>query len=685
METYAFHINRVMGRFIRSMTCDTIGSVKPEVTSQWINEHTVRYNLAFQLDTAVQQDDWQLTIEPSFTPTFHWAPHLTPTDRHIIDQHSFRSPALIAMDGKKLLILVPDLDLMREGTPVRWYMDNDALRNRLTLGMSEYQVTEHVLYERKAGAQYSAGTVQAGFYLMTFEDEEALNNPWRPVLELLWERWGSPLFHGGAPEELPLDRLVSHTYKWAFDSWKDAVWQEFELDGVKVGAAAFIVNVTQSPNYPGPVNEREFRSIWNQAWFSSLRSAQGVFRYGLETNDPQMLERARLTKELALAAPQRGGLFPTVIATEMERLSVDGVEVNRSKGWETAYWGNSNRNPVSDVHPVRTAPYHVLDMSWTALLMLRWYEELEKDERLYDYAVRYADALLGLQDERGFFPAWLDHETLEPLGILDDSPETAMSVTFLLKLYALTGTEAYLQSALKAADVIAVEIVPTGRWEDFETYWSCCRYGSKELVGRKVERNNMFKQCNFSMFWSAEAFLACYRQTGDASYLALGERCLDELLMTQASWQPPYIYVSALGGFGVMNCDGEWNDARQSLYAELIIDYGHALNREEYIERGLAALRCSFVMMYCPENPTSKAQWEKAHPFFNEKDYGFMMENYGHDGVVNDNGLGIGVFTIFDWGNGAAAESYLRMKAHHGELLERFRISGSIGVKGEQA
>ena len=32
----------------------------------------------------------------------------------------------------------------------------------------------------------------------------------------------------------------------------------------------------------------------------------------------------------------------------------------------------------------------------------------------------------------------------------------------------------------------------------------------------------------------------------------------------------------------------------------------------------------------------------KRWPFFNEKDYGFMMENYGHDGVINDNGLGIG-------------------------------------------
>ena len=84
----------------------------------------------------------------------------------------------------------------------------------------------------------------------------------------------------------------------------------------------------------------------------------------------------------------------------------------------------------------------------------------------------------------------------------------------------------------------------------------------------------MFKQNNFSMFWTAEALMEAYRITGERDYLTLGERTLDELLMTQASWQPPYMYVNVLGGFGVMNADGEWNDSRQSLFAGLILRYG---------------------------------------------------------------------------------------------------------------
>ena len=217
-------------------------------------------------------------------------------------------------------------------------------------------------------------------------------------------------------------------------------------------------------------------------------------------------------------------------------------------------------------------------------------------------------------------------------------------------------------------DAVLEEIIPKGRWEDFETYWSCSRYGSDFLVGNKVERNNMYKHNNFSMFWTAEALFESYRLTDDKNYLKIGQRTLDELLMTQASWQPPYMYVNVLGGFGVLNADGEWNDSRQSLFSELILQYGKLLDIQEYKERGDAALKASFVMMYSPNNHVTKEQWEKVYPFFGKEDYGFMMENYGHGGRTSPEGEGMGEFTIYDWGNGAAAEAYNRIFDKFGKL-----------------
>lgn len=104
------------------------------------------------------------------------------------------------------------------------------------------------------------------------------------------------------------------------------------------------------------------------------------------------------------------------------------------------------------------------------------------------------------------------------------------------------------------------------------------------------------------------------------------------------------------------------------MFAELILRYGRALDLPEYIQRGKAALQASFSMMYCPENPLAREQWEKRWPFLNERDYGFMMENYGHSGTVNGSDLGIGEFTIYDWGNGAASEAVMRIRAHFPDL-----------------
>lgn len=97
--------------------------------------------------------------------------------------------------------------------------------------------------------------------------------------------------------------------------------------------------------------------------------------------------------------------FYGLIGTEMHEVEIDGKKYNRSKGWNTYYWGNSNRNPYT-WNP-KESPYHILDMSWTALLMLRWYDELEKDARLLAYAEDYAMALLGIQYENGFSLAGL--------------------------------------------------------------------------------------------------------------------------------------------------------------------------------------------------------------------------------------------------------------------------------------
>lgn len=46
-----------------------------------------------------------------------------------------------------------------------------------------------------------------------------------------------------------------------------------------------------------------------------------------------------------------------------------------------------------------------------------------------------------------------------------------------------------------------------------------------------------------------------------------------------------------------------------------------------------------------------------------------MMENYARGSRRNSMGVGIGEFTIYDWGNGATTEAYNRTSDHNNDVL----------------
>lgn len=625
-----------------------------------------RVLITWDIDKEITQNELSIEFLLEFDPDFWWASHLAPNDGDCIAQHVFRSPAIITAQEKKTIVIVPDLEHCGQKLTTPWFMDFDARKKKIWLGMSNTEVSEHVGYKKISGMVLPAGKITLGFYITAYSDGNKIFNPCGKVTNFLWERYARKLYEQGQPLSVPLDNYVKHAYEWAFEHWKDFVWQEFDFNGKRVGAPQFIVNYSQSPNFQGDWFQREYLSIWNQAWFSSLRSASGLARWSARKENSDLLKKAKMTKELALSAPFKRGIFPSVIRTDNLTVEIKEEKKTRPGSWAQSYWTNSDRCPYN--YGITADWYHVLDASWTSFLMLQWYEEIEKDKRLVDFAVKYADFLLTLQDEKGYFPGWLNPETLQPAEIMSQTPETSMSVTFLLKLAEITKEKKYSEAALKAMDIVICEIIPSGRWEDFETYWSCSRFGQQEHVGKKYERNDMFKQNNFSIYWTAEALLKAYRNTGKKKYLDWGRRTLDELSMTQQVWQPPYIYIPAFGGFGVMNFDGEWNDSRQTLFAELYMDYYKEIGDKILFERGISALKAGFVMMYCPENAQLKELWEKVFPFFGTEDYGFTMENYGHEGRTNPEGMGMGSFTIYDWSNGAASEARNRIYDHCGDV-----------------
>jgi len=95
---------------------------------------------------------------------------------------------------------------------------------------------------------------------------------------------------------------------------------------------------------------------------------------------------------------------------------------------------------------------------------------------------------------------------------------------------------------------------------------------------------------NLSTIWAAKGFKALYQVTRDMAHLKAGEKCADYASLSQASWDPHYIYTAnPFGGCTVDNVDtATWMDARQCDLVEPFIWYGLELGRRDLVERAEA-------------------------------------------------------------------------------------------------
>ncbi|MFO0552980.1 MAG: hypothetical protein U0271_31625 [Polyangiaceae bacterium] len=628
-----------------------------------------------------ETDGDQLTLIHSLDETPCFVPHLTPEPGDVASDFVFRAPAIVLKNSACVVALVPDLDdvaaLHRENAAsqgeLHAFLDLDAPNKRLAYGVGGVRVKGHTFFERASTTGRSG--VKVRLHVLSSRTQADQKNPFRMVARWLWARWGRPLHEKGGSHRAPYASSIAHLLNWSLskDGW--AIWQDVDADR---GAPVFIVDVTRHPSVPEADRRwREPRSIWNQAWFSTQRCANGLLRYAKRLGDEQIAERARAMTRLTLSAPQNNGLFPSVLTLN---------HAPPEAPWSEARWTNSDRRPSSaSEHAV-----HLVDAAFTCRMLLEWAalsspgEILAKEQPILDRVIRFADRVLTLQSPEPpyGFPAWVEPDgRIHPE--LANGPESAVVAQLLLELTGLTANPKYQVAGLAAAAGLH-DLVLQSRWEDFETYYSCAPWGRDELFGRRVPRNGVFKQNTLSMAWTVEALLTAYEQlrgmdaisraparrsAGDGGpsplasldassrrHLEMAEAACDQLSLYQAVWDPPFLPIPAHGGFGVMNGDCEWNDARQSLFAPVYFRMSEALRgrgrdstAKEYWERGVAALRASFTMLYSPDNPEAKRAYEARFPIFGAESYGFMMENQGHGGSG-----ALGDFTIFTWGPGSA-------------------------------
>ena len=256
---------------------------------------------------------------------------------------------------------------------------------------------------------------------------------------------------------------------------------------------------------------------------------------------------------LALCAPEDDGLFPSVLTCPVE-------------GWAHARWTSSDRRPPS----ASERACHVVDAAFTCRMLLAWHA-LTGEPRALARARRFADRLVRLQRPSGAFPGWVEPDGRVPAE-LAESAETAVGVTLLFELSAAVpdAPPVWLRAALGGLRFLDGSWRPgAGGLRDVLLLRAVGRAGA-HWPPRRPERRPQAEHALHRLVRRGDALRAA--RDGRAEAPLPPRRCVDELSLHQAVWSPPWLPAPAHGGFGVMNADSEWNDARQSLFAPLYLD-----------------------------------------------------------------------------------------------------------------
>ncbi|QHW31775.1 hypothetical protein GZH47_13620 [Paenibacillus rhizovicinus] len=591
---------------------------------------------------------------------FHWIPNLKTKPRHVSGQHTFRSPAVIVTAGDYGAAVVPDLKEIRDCPQWHRYLDlrfgGDAGSEqeappRLEYGIQSIVPTEHTYYEPDGAAfRVEDDGIALSFYLMTFRgctDTDILD----AVASLLWNEQAAGYETRLLPQTVPFTQYAEYGNGMALQY----LWRQGP------DARSGGITLTTFRRKDGVMSGREYPDdLWFHAWFNNMRTAMELADFGTMMNRPEWIAKADEIARCLTAAPQQNGIFPTIYAPR------------------TGEWAASSE------HGGGKELYSLPDCAWSALWLRKYASEYGGGIDGAEVAVeaeRFLESLRRFmyahQDASGGFPCWVRKADLTPDARLNDSASGALAVWFLgeeLLADALSEEEksTAMQAVILGAEYLMRSVLPEQKFDDFELYYSC---SSKPLTYYDPF-TCMYGQNTLAIQWCAEAFRVAYLLTGTQAYKQSGLFCVHLLSLYQQAWDAPFMSFYTFGGFGVMNTDAEWNDARQAQFAETLANYHDLTGRFDMLKRAVAAARASFALMaideneqVCPNNYRGTSVQFEVH--------GASAENYGHGGTdARSHQSG------FHWGTGSALVTAARLKKRYGDLYIDFEAKQAIGVDG---
>lgn len=569
--------------------------------------------------------------------SFHWLPNIKNEPGQVVSQHVFRSPCIILTLQENAVIFIPDLHEMRKYPVAPYYFDLDFGKKEISInyGISNYDVVRHQYYKKNNTSFAVKEKLKLSFYILVSPSTDPLVSLQR-TNNFLWQTFASEYTSSQLPQTASFRHYAQVGYTMALDHyWVNA--------GKEKGGITLSTFYDKQENvYRGRFYKND---IWYHSWFNSMRTAYGLYYWGRKTGNEDWKQKALASVKLLLDCPRQEGWFPTIFASEENK------------------WVESGQGGGAGL-------FHTPDNAWTAYWLMRFNNDFVKIDGADKFLQEFARSLLKAQDKNGCFPARIKTNGLTADSVLQFSSSSAMPTWFLLEMMLsnkINKSEipVYRKAVERSLEFLAKEVLPQQRFEDFELYFSC----SRKPMNYYDSSTCMYGQNTLAIQWCAEAYLKAWRLFKNKKYLTNGEYCLNILSLYQQVWNPPYINLYAFGGFGVMNTDAEWNDARQAQFAETYLGYYLDTKKKEYKERSIAACRAAFALMVLPENKDVCPANYKGTPFNGESFTGTMAENYGHDGYDKRS-----YQSGFHWGTGSALTSAAVLYEKFGDEID---IAGS--------
>ncbi|MFW9894692.1 MAG: hypothetical protein ACFFD7_02695 [Candidatus Thorarchaeota archaeon] len=573
--------------------------------------------------------------------------------------------------------MVPDLKTLGQTRPFQTFMDmklSPEDDNIIAYGFGNYKPYRHVFFKHNSALRWKikSGTdLTFRYYIIAFKektDSEILYF----INKFFWEKYiRRNLYEDLAPQILPYEVNVKEVFKAIFERQK--YWGDLKINDVDCGGfwVSTWAGKEKSPQkYIDKSNIRDhienfldrhkIAVIFNTAWFLNIRSAYSLHYFGDLWNREDLKSKGNKMLNLVLQIPRNMGFFPSLILPTSNE-SKEFTTVNGANAW----W-------------ILEEEYNLVD---TALTMY-WAIKYSKDfnfliESVIERSRDLGGMIKDLQLENGEIPTFITIAKENEINTSKDligSASSGATLLFLLEYYGLTKDKSVLPYCERIAEFIINEIIPEDKWHDFEAFYSCTYPVNTEYdtITRSYVMNNL------CIYWCAEALKDLYKLTGKKRYIKYGERILAILSLFQQVWNMPYINYHTFGGFGCQNADAELGDAREGLFVKTYMEYYLETGKEEYMERGIAALRASWSLQLLKEYEEICQGNLLNTETLDTIDRGLIRENYGHTGKD----MRIPNFIMLDWGIGTAATATAYTKKHFGDLFIDFKKQFVFGIDG---